>query len=84
MTRGAAVRRLSGCNRCGVSASCPRVFAPAHSQLKPACSMSLPAEAASTVVTVRPASGACRRRATSASAPQAPVQRVHVSSSPTA
>ena len=50
---------------------------------KPACSKSLPAEVASTVVTVRAVAGACRRRPTSASAVQAPVQRVHVSSSPT-
>jgi hypothetical protein len=60
------------------------VFAPAHSHWNAACSMSLPAEAASTVATVFPVAGACSRRAVSPSAVQAPVQRVQVSSSPTA
>ena len=60
------------------------VVAPAQSQLKPAWSMSLPAEAASTVATARPVDGACRRSATRPSALHAPAHRVHVSSSPTA
>ena len=59
-------------------------FARAHSQEKPVWRKSLPAEAASTAVTVRPARGACRRSATSPSALQAPMQRVQFSSSPTA
>ena len=59
-------------------------FAPEHSHENAACSMSLPAEAASTEVTVRPVAGAWSRSATSPSAVQAPVQRVQVSSSPTA
>ena len=78
-----AADRLSGTGaRCGAASSC--VLAPAHSHWKPACSMSLPAEAASTVATVRPVAGACSRSATSPSAVHAPVQRVQVSSSPTA
>jgi hypothetical protein len=84
MTRGDRRQAAERLNRWGVSAGCRSVFAPAQSQLKPACSMSLPADAASTVDTVRPAYGACSMRATSASALHAPVQRVHVSSSPTA
>ena len=59
-------------------------FVFAHSIENPVWRKSLPAEAASTAVTARPAGGACRRSATSASAPHAPVQRVQLSSSPTA
>jgi hypothetical protein len=46
--------------------------------------MSLPADAARTVLTVRPVPGAYSRRPTRASAVHAPVQRVQVSSSPIA
>ena len=89
--RGGARRGLSGwagarrpAADAGRSASRCWVARGRTASVKPACSKSLPAEAASTVVTVRPVAGACRRRATSASALHAPVQRVHVSSSPTA
>ena len=59
-------------------------FARSQTQVKLAWRKSLPAEAASTVVTIRPAGGECSRSATSPSALQAPMQRVQLSSSPTA
>ena len=73
-----------GCGRTALPAAADCSFARAHSHEKPACIASLPAETASTVVTVRPARGACRRRPISASALHAPMQRVQVISSPIA
>jgi hypothetical protein len=65
----------------------PQAFArlarPASSR-KPAWSQSFAAEAASTLVTTRPAGGFVRRSATMPSALHAPTQRVQVTSSPTA
>ena len=59
--RAQAAERLTGTGRGGAAGS-DWELAPAHSHWNPACSMSLPAEAASTVATVRPVAGACRRR----------------------
>src|SRR4051794_38307280 len=68
----------------GASATCCSTVACAHRYENSVWSRSLPALAARTDETVLPAAGLCSRRVTSASALQAPVQRVHVSSSPIA
>src|SRR3954454_19048276 len=79
-----AARRveLAICERVSAEAACS--LAREHSHEKPACSAALPAEAASTVVTGRPARGAYSRGPTSQSALRAHMQRVQVISSPTA
>src|SRR3954454_20487129 len=79
-----AARRveLAICERVSAEAACS--LAREHSHEKAACSASLPAEAARTVVTARPARGADGRSPTTPTALQAPMQRVQLVNAPIA